>query len=173
MGDTTDSDYRYAHGIKSAPCVNAANVPVPALLVDTFTTARGRLMLMLRLMLPFFTPDTDIPLTDTPVLDTTVLDTPDSDTLLPLLSQLLLLLLLLLPLLLPLLPLPLSTMPFLEPRICPTPCTLWLTLTWEPCTPAMWECALTTWESRCPARQTLVFIVCVREKQFWKFCGNV
>merc|ERR1712080_728781 len=36
------------------------------------------------------------------------------------------------------------------------PCTLWLTLTWEPCTPAMWECALTTWESRCPARQTLV-----------------
>merc|ERR1712080_86470 len=152
MGDTTDSDYRYAHGLKSAPCVNAANVPVPALLVDTFTTARGRLMLMLRLMLPFFTPDTDIPLTDTPVLDTTVLDTPDSDTLLPL---------------------PLSTMPFLEPRICPTPCTLWLTLTWEPCTPAMWECALTTWESRCPARQTLVFIVCVREKQFWKFCGNV
>merc|ERR1712080_568284 len=122
------------------------------LLLDTFTTARGRLMLMLRLMLPFFTPDTDIPLTDTPVLDTTVLDTPDS---------------------LPLLPLPLSTMPFLEPQICPTPCTLWLTLTWEPCTPAMWECALTTWESSCPARQTLVFIVCVREKQFWKFCGNV
>merc|ERR1712080_49854 len=146
MGDTTDSDYGYAHGLKSAPCVNAANVPCLVLLVDTFTTARGRLMLILRLMLPFFTPDTDIPLTDTPVLDPTVLDPPDSDPLLPLLSQLLLLLLLLLPLLLPLLPLPLSTMPFLEPRICPTPCTLWLTLTWEPCTPAMWECALTTWE---------------------------
>merc|ERR1712080_45847 len=107
--------------------------------------------------------------TDTPVLDTTVLDTPDSDTLLPLLSQLLLLLLLLLPLLLPLLPLLLSTMPFLEPRICPTPCTLWLTLTWEPCTPAMWECALITWESRCPARQTLVFIVCVSRNNFGNF----
>merc|ERR1711890_98796 len=147
--DTTDSDMDTLTGSRALPVRTLPTCPCPALLVDTFTTARGRLMLMLRLMLPFFTPDTDIPLTDTPVLDTTVLDTPDSDTLLPLLSQLLLLLL-------PLLPLPLSTMPFLEPRICPTPCTLWLTLTWEPCTPAMWECALTAWESRCPARQTLV-----------------
>merc|ERR1712066_944812 len=64
--------------------------PYPALLVDTFTTARGRLML--GLMLLSFTPDSDTPLTDTPDLDTLVLD-----TLLQLWLLLLLLLLLLLP----------------------------------------------------------------------------
>merc|ERR1712105_53725 len=153
----------YALGLKSAPCVNAANVPVPLLLdtlditsthtargtlrlrlrlipttdtdttdwdtlvsdtvvsdtlvsdtlvLDTMPTERGRLRLMLRPMPLSFTPDTDIPDSDTP----------DSDTPTTVL--------LLLPLLLPLLPLlllpsPPSTTPFSEPRLCPTPCTLW------------------------------------------------
>merc|ERR1711909_81807 len=120
---------------------------------------RGRLMLMLRPMPLSFTPDTDIPPTDTPDSDTPDSDTPDSDT--PTMVLLLLPPLLpLLPLLLPLLPLllllsPPSTTPFSEPRLCPTPCTLWLTPGTEPsCTPAISECAPTTWASRCPARKS-------------------
>merc|ERR1712226_419143 len=102
------------------------------MVLDTMPTERGRLMLMLRPMPLSFTPDSDTP--------TTVL--------------------LLLPLLLPLLPLlllpsPLSTTPFSEPRLCPPPCTLWLTPGTEPsCTPAISECAPTTWASRCPARKS-------------------
>merc|ERR1712105_367392 len=76
--------------------------------------------------------------------DTPDSDTPDSDTPTTVL--------LLLPLLL--LPSPLSTTPFSEPRLCPTPCTLWLTPGTEPCTPAISECAPTTWASRCPARKS-------------------
>merc|ERR1712105_66120 len=203
----------YALGLKSAPCVNAANVPVPCaagyaghylhaygkrdaelrlrlipttdtdttdwdttdwdtlvsdtlvsdtlvsdtmmgdtlvsdtMVLDTMPTERGRLMLMLRPMPLSFTPDTDIPPTDTPDSDTPVSDTPTT-------------VLLLLPLLLPLLPLlllpsPPSTTPFSEPRLCPTLCTLWLTPGTEPsCTPAISECAPTTWASRCPARKS-------------------
>merc|ERR1712098_1033022 len=101
--------------------------------VDTFTTARGRLML--RLMLLFFTPDSDTPLTDTPDLDTLVLDT---------LLQLLL-----------------SIMPFWEPQICPTLSTLWPTHSWELSTPVISECALTIWENRWTARHTPVLTVFV------------
>merc|ERR1712215_317292 len=112
----------------------------PALLVDTFTTARGRLML--RLMLLFFTPDSDTPLTDTPDLDTLVLDT---------LLQLLLLQL----------PPLLSRMPFWEPQICPTLSTPWPTHSWELSTPVISECALTIWENRWTARHTPVLTVFV------------
>merc|ERR1711909_145748 len=129
------------------------------MVLDTMPTERGRLMLMLRPMPLSFTPDTDIPPTDTPDSDTPDSDTPDSDT--PTMVLLLLPLLLpLLPLLLPLLPLllllsPPSTTPFSEPRLCPTPCTLWLTPGTEPsCPPAISECAPTTWASRCPARKS-------------------
>merc|ERR1712098_741975 len=111
------------------------------------TTARGRLML--RLMLLFFTPDSDTPLTDTPDFDTLVLNTLVLDTLLQLwLLQLLLLLLLLPPLL--------SRMPFWEPQICPTLSTLWPTHSWELSTPGISECALTIWENRWTARHTPV-----------------
>merc|ERR1712179_193020 len=110
------------------------------MVLDTMPTERGRLMLMLRPMPLSFTPDTP---------DS---DTPDSDTPTTVL--------LLLPLLLPLLPLLLLPSPpsitlFSEPRLCPTPCTLWLTPGTEPsCTPAISECAPTTWASRCPARKS-------------------
>merc|ERR1712010_56550 len=113
------------------------------MVLDTMPTERGRLMLMLRPMPLSSTPDT--PVSDTPDSDTPVSDTPDSDTPTTVL--------LLLPLLLPLSP-P-STTPFSEPRLCPTPCTLWLTPGTEPsCTPAISECAPTTWASRCPARKS-------------------
>merc|ERR1712105_262589 len=87
--------------------------------------------------------------------------------------------LLLLPLLLPLLPLLLLPSPpsitlFSEPRLCPTPCTLWLTPCTEPCTPAISECAPTTWASRCPARKSSGgHGVCCEEsnlENWWK-CG--
>merc|ERR1712179_681588 len=132
-------------GLPTCPCP----VLLDTLDITSTHTARGTLRLRLRLI-P--TTDTDTTDWDTLVSDTVVSDTPDSDTPTTVL--------LLLPLLLPLLPLlllpsPPSTTPFSEPRLCPTPCTLWLTPGTEPsCTPAISECAPTTWASRCPARKS-------------------
>merc|ERR1712105_14705 len=136
------------------------------MVLDTMPTERGRLMLMLRPMPLSFTPDTDIPPTDTPVSDTPDSDTPTT-------------VLLLLPLLLPLLPLlllpsPPSTTPFSEPRLCPTPCTLWLTPGTEPsCTPAISSVHQLPGRAGVLLGSPVVATACVVKKVTWKICGNV
>merc|ERR1711874_920627 len=138
------------------PCMLLLPLPpvpsTPAWWVSALTTSellfpaggRGKPKLMPMLML--LSPDCLMLDSDMPDLATMVLL-----LLLPPLLLLLLLLLLPPPLLLPpmwSLPLwPLSPRPWWEPLTCPTLSMEWLTHTSGPCTPAMSECAPTTWAS--------------------------
>merc|ERR1711913_171491 len=146
--DTLESDTE-----SPIPCMLLLPLPpvpsTPAWWVSALTTSellfpaggRGKPKLMPMLMLLLLSPDCLMLDSDMPDLATMVL-------LLLLPPLLLLLLLLLLP---P--PLLLSPRPWWEPLTCPTLSMEWLTHTSGPCTPAMSECAPTTWASRCLAKR--------------------